>query len=150
MTVLERKRKDGGSRAKIRFKAQDKPSEAQVADAAAPSAQKHSFMLLFCIVEYGKEHIITDILDEFKINFNMTCHAKGTANSVLMEILGLQDSKKMVVLSIIEQYKIQTVLETIRSSYNNAGAVFTVRLDSIGGINTLKFLKGEKDGSECI
>jgi hypothetical protein len=46
--------------------------------------------LLFTVVERGKGEFYTDVLSQFEVNCQMVLNGKGTANSDLVEMLGLQ------------------------------------------------------------
>jgi len=118
---------------------------------AAPIAKdpaKRSFKLLFAILEYGKEEMLTEVFNQLGLGFYMVCHATGSDDSQLLELFGLADNRRMVLLSIVEAEKVQTVFDAAAEVYEGTCALFTAKLNSVGGMNTLKLLIGENDGSQ--
>ena len=115
---------------------------------AAAQKQQYSFKLLTAIVEHERAEEITELLGGFGINFNIVFHGKGTANSELMELLGLGDSSKEIVVAVIETEKIPAVLQKIYDAYRAPGVVFTIRLNSIGGRRIIGLLRGEYNGQK--
>lgn len=92
---------------------------------------------------------ILKLLDEMNVFYHISCYAKGTANSKILSYFGLAETEKELVLSFINQEKVEKVMASLGEFdfIKNHGAVaFTIPVDGIGR-KTLEFIKQleEKD-----
>lgn len=108
---------------------------------------QYSFKLLVVILEHGNSDEVVEVLKTNNLKMYMVCSGKGTANSQLLGLLGLGDSQRDIIISIIETCNTTNVISNIYQVCQAAGIVFTIRLNSIGGRNCLKLLKGEINGN---
>lgn len=100
--------------------------------------------LLVTIVDRNKTIFYMDLIEQYKVNFQMSVNAEGTASAEILKGLGLLKTDKAVIFSAIrddEEKKILSKLsekfETIR---NGKGVAFTVPFSSIVGVSSYKFL----------
>ena len=59
--------------------------------------------LLITVVNKNKAEFYMDYLQEFEINMQMSMRARGTADSDLLHYLGLEDSEKRVLFSLVRE-----------------------------------------------
>lgn len=108
-----------------------------------PEKPQYSFRLMFIVVPHGNAEDIREILASSDVNFNLICQGIGTANNQLLSLFGLGDSQRDVLISIVESKKINDVIKNVESLYGSSGIIFTVKLNSIGGMKIIKFLQNE-------
>ena len=105
--------------------------------------------LLFTVVDRRKGEFYLDVLGQFDVNFQMTLGGLGTANSDLVELLGLEPHKA-VILSVIREDTVDDVMncleEKFRTVRNGKGICFAVPLASVIGVNLYQFLSDNRMG----
>ena len=72
--------------------------------------------LLFTVVARPKSEFYLDVLSQFDVNFQMVLSGRGTANSELLELLGLE-THKAVILSVIREDLVGTVLDALEEKF---------------------------------
>ena len=104
--------------------------------------------LLFTVVDRPKGEFYLDVLSQFDINFQMAVGGLGTANSELVELLGLEPHK--VVLSVVREDLVDTVMNCLEDKFrtvrNGKGICFAVPLASVIGVNLYQFLSDNRMG----
>ena len=107
--------------------------------------------LLFTVVDRSKAEFYMDVLSQFEVNFQMAASGKGTANSELVSMLGL-NIHKAVLLSVIREDQTDPIMncleEKFRTIKNGKGIAFAVPLSSVIGVNIYQFLSNNKQGRE--
>ena len=107
--------------------------------------------LLFTVVDRNKTEFYLDVLSQFEVNFQMAAGGKGTATSDLVEMLGL-NIHKGVILSVVREDMVDTVLNCLEDKFatikNGKGIAFAVPLSSVIGVNIYQFLSNNKLGKE--
>ena len=107
--------------------------------------------LLFTVVERSKSEFYLDVLSEFDVNFQMVMGGKGTAASELLDVLGL-NPHKAVILSVVREDLVDDVMtcleEKFRTVRNGKGICFAVPLASVIGVNLYQFLSDNRMGRE--
>lgn len=100
-------------------------------------------LLLFTVVDRPKTEFYLDVLSQFEVNVQMVLSGKGTAQSDLVELLGL-NIHKSVILSVVREDNapavIQCLEEKFRTIKNGKGIAFTVPFSSVIGVNMYQFL----------
>ena len=106
--------------------------------------------LLFTIVNRQKTEFFVDVLQNFEINMQLVLSAQGTANDHVMSLLGLTDSNKSVIISVIRQDKIKEALATLEDKFNTVkggkGIAYTVPIKSAIGVAIYRFLSNTSGG----
>jgi hypothetical protein len=114
--------------------------------------EKHSLKLLVLIIERGKGDDAAEFLREMHRPFCYHVYGKGTAPSDLACLFGLGDSLKDVLLTVIPSDTADDVMTRLNERFkleeNGVGIAFTIKLNSVGGMNALKFLS--RHGEEQI
>lgn len=101
-------------------------------------------LLLFTIVGRSKGEFYTDLLQNYEVNMQMALNASGTAGSGMLELLGLSDSEKTVIISVIRQDKAKEAMamldEKFKTVRGGKGIAYTVPLTSTIGVAIYQFL----------
>ena len=104
--------------------------------------------LLVTIVDKSKAIYYLDLLEEFEINMQMVVAGRGTANTEMLDLLGLIESDKVVILSVVKESKVKEVLETLSEKFikikNGKGIAYTISMQSVIGVSIYQFLSNNK------
>ena len=104
--------------------------------------------LLFTVVERPKTEFYLDVLSQFEVNYQMVVGGKGTATSDLVDMLGL-NPHKAVILSVVREDVVETVMNTLEDKFatirNGKGIAFAVPLSGVIGVNMYRFLSDRRD-----
>ena len=107
--------------------------------------------LLFTVVDRPKAEFYLDVLSQFEINCQMVSSGKGTAHTELIELLGL-NIHKAVILSIVREDMVEPVMNCLEKKFatirNGKGIAFAVPMSSVIGVNMYQFLSNNKQGRE--
>lgn len=107
--------------------------------------------LIITVVDRGKAEFYLDILSQYEINFQMVTGGKGTAHSDLVDMLGL-NLNKAVILSVAREDKVPEIIKCLEEKFetirNGNGITFAVPLSSVIGVNMYQFLSNNKQGKE--
>ena len=103
--------------------------------------------LLFTVVNREKAEFYLDVLSQFEVNFQMVTGGKGTANSDLIELLGL-NIQKAVIISVVREDMVDPIIKCLENKFdtikNGKGIAFAVPLSSVIGVNNYQFLSNSK------
>ena len=104
--------------------------------------------LLVTIVSRPKADYFTDVLQAFEVNLQTVLMAQGTANAKTLSLLGLADTDKAVILSVIQENKVPDALTVLEEKFNTIkdgkGVAWTVPLSSVIGTLIYRFLSNNK------
>ena len=107
-------------------------------------------MLLFTIVNRNKAEYYVDVLQEYEINMQLVLAASGTADTNIRSLLGLTDSEKSVIISVIRRDKCRAALaeldEKFRTVKGGKGIAYTVPMTSTIGVAIYQFLSNTTSG----
>ena len=107
--------------------------------------------LLFTVVDRAKAEFYLDVLSQFEVNCQMVATGKGTANSDLVEMLGL-NLHKAVILSVIREDMADPIMKCLEDKFTTIrkgkGISFAVPLSSVIGVNLYQFLSNNRQGRE--
>ena len=108
--------------------------------------------LLFTIVDRPKAEFYLDVLSQFEINCQMVIPGKGTANTELVDMLGL-NPHKAVIFSVVREDMVDTIMNTLEDKFatirGGKGIAFAVPLSSVIGVNAYRFLSDNRMGREA-
>ena len=106
--------------------------------------------LLFTVVNRQKTEFFVDLLQNFEINMQLVLTAQGTASEHIVSLLGLADSDKSVIISVIRQDKIKDALSALEEKFNTVkggkGIAYTVPIKSAIGVAIYRFLSNTSGG----
>ena len=104
--------------------------------------------VLITIVNKSKATYYVDLLEEYEINMQMVVSGRGTANDEMLNLLGLVETDKAVIISVIKEEKIKDVLETLKEKFNKVkngkGIAYTIQMESVIGVSIYQFLSNNK------
>ena len=107
--------------------------------------------LLFTVVDRNKGEFYLDVLSQFEVNFQTVINGTGTARSEILDMLGL-NNHKAVVVSVIREDMTDTVMKVLEEKFrtirNGKGVAFAVPLSSVIGVNLYQFLSDNRVGRE--
>ena len=108
-------------------------------------------MLLFTIVDRTKAEFYLDVLSQFEVNCQIVTGGKGTANTELVNMLGL-NLHKAVILSAVREDMVEPIMKCLEEKFatirNGKGVAFAVPLSSVIGVNMYQFLSNNRQGRE--
>ena len=103
--------------------------------------------LLFTVVDRAKAEFYLDVLSQFDVNCQMVLPGMGTATSELLELLGLEPHKA-VILSVLREDVVETTMNTLEDKFQSIrggkGISFAVPLSSVIGVNNYQFLSDNR------
>lgn len=105
--------------------------------------------LVITVVDRSKAEFYLDMLSQFEVNFQMVTGGKGTAHSEIVEMLGL-NLHKAVIMSVVREDMVAGIMKCLEQKFktirNGKGIAFAVPLTSVIGINMYQFLSNNKQG----
>ncbi len=107
--------------------------------------------LLFTVVDRPKGEFYLDVISQFDVNCQLAVSGMGTAASELVELLGLEPHKA-VILSVVREDMMEQVMNCLEDKFrtirNGKGIAFAVPLSSVIGVNLYQFLSDNRMGRE--
>ena len=104
--------------------------------------------LLFTVVDRPKGEFYLDVISQFDVNCQMVMSGLGTATSELVELLGLEPHKA-VILSVVREDRVDELMNTLEDKFetirNGKGISFAVPLSSVIGVNLYRFLSDRRE-----
>ena len=80
----------------------------------------------------------------------LSAAARGTATKEIMQMLGLSDKNKSVIMSVIREDNEDMILRFLDEKFhtikNGKGIAFTVSMSSIIGVAVYRFLSNNNEG----
>ena len=105
--------------------------------------------LLFTVIDRPKGEFYLDVISQFDVNYQIALAGQGTAASELVELLGLEPHK-VVILSVVREDLVDEIMncleEKFRTVRNGKGICFAVPLASVIGVNLYQFLSDNRMG----
>ena len=113
------------------------------------SLAPNRLMLLVTIVPKGKGTFFSDYLQQtFDANLQICIVGTGTAQADFAEFLGLKDSKRSVIFSVVREDRVDKIFEALQERFqtvnNGTGISFTIPLTSVIGKLSYGFLSNER------
>ena len=105
--------------------------------------------LLITVVDRVKGEFYLDVISQFDVNCQMVLGGLGTAHSEILELLGLEPHKA-VILSMVREDKTEAIMNCLEDKFstikNGKGIAFAVPLSSVIGGNLYQFLSNNRQG----
>lgn len=128
-----------------------KPSRARQSIRAAQrqprqerSLAPQKLQLLFTVVNRKKAEFYADFLQSFEVNMQLTLGARGTASAATLSMLGIPDSEKSVIISVIKEERAPAALAALEEKFqtikNGKGIAYTVPMTGTIGVAIYQFL----------
>ena len=105
--------------------------------------------LLITVVDRPKGEFYLDVISQFEVNSQLVVGGLGTANSDLIELLGL-NIHKAVILSFAREDQVGPIMDCLEEKFatikNGKGIAFAVPLSSVIGVNMYQYLSNNRLG----
>ncbi len=126
----------------------EKQEKRQNSASGVESNAPNRLVLLITIVQKGKGTFFSDyLLETFGANLQIAIVGNGTAQDNLVEFLGLKESKRSVIFSIVREDRIDAILAALEEHFHtvnrDTGIAFTVPLSSVIGKLSYAFLSND-------
>ena len=107
--------------------------------------------VLFTVVDRNKGEFYMDVISQFEVNWQMQLQGLGTATSELVDLLGL-NIHKAVILSVVREDLVEPIMHTLEDKFatikNGKGIAVAVPMASIIGVNLYQFMSNNRLGRE--
>ena len=107
--------------------------------------------LLFTVVDRPKGEFYLDVISQFDVNCQLVVSGMGTAVSELVELLGLEPHKA-VIISVVREDLVDSIMETLEDKFatirNGKGIAFAIPMSGVIGVNMYRFLSDNRMGRE--
>ena len=113
-------------------------------NAPNPAESVRKLKILVTVVNRSKAELFMDFLSGYEVNFQSAVLAQGTAKSETLYMLGLEDSEKSVIFSVIREDRAQEILHGLEDKFQSIkkgkGIAFTMSISSVIGVAIYRFL----------
>ena len=103
--------------------------------------------LIITVVDRPKGEFYLDVIGQFEVNCQLALGGMGTASSEIVELLGL-NNHKAVILSIAREDQVPRIMNTLEEKFqtvrNGKGVAFAVPLSSVIGVNLYRFMSNNR------
>ena len=107
--------------------------------------------LLITVVDRNKGEFYLDVISQYEVNCQLALGGLGTANSELVDLLGL-NIHKAVIFSVVREDRVDEIMTGLEQRFatikNGKGIAFAVPLSSVIGVNLYQFLSNNRMGRE--
>ena len=128
---------------KTKFKAKKNVSAAPQKNVVSEKLE-----LMVTIVNRNKADFYIDLIQSFEVNMQLAVPAQGTANAEIKSILGLVETDKTVIFSVIREdnaiHALNAIEEKFRTIKNGKGIAYTIPLTSVIGVSIFGFLSNNR------
>lgn len=104
--------------------------------------------ILVTIVNRSKADFYMDYIQSFGANMQLVFYGKGTAPQEILTAIGLADSERAVIFSIIGEDKLPAALESLGERFKTIaggkGIAYTIPLSSVIGKSIFNFLSDNR------
>ena len=104
--------------------------------------------LLFTVVDRPKGEFYLDVISQFDVNCQLILPGMGTAASELLELLGLEPHKA-VILSVVREDMVDAIMNCLEDKFatirNGKGISFAVPLSSVIGVILYRFFSDRRE-----
>lgn len=126
----------------------DLPSAPAAAAPAPKSSERMSaprkLMLLVTVVDRPKAEFYADLIQSFEVNMQLITAAQGTASTETLHYLGLTETDKAVIFSLIREDQASAILSTLEEKFRTIkkgkGIAFTSPMSGTIGVAIYRFL----------
>ncbi len=106
--------------------------------------------MLVTIIPRKKEDYYLDLLQSFDVNIQTGVLAEGTAEATMLEVLGMSDSEKAVIFSIVREDRLEEIEDVLEKKFatikGGKGVAVSIPLSSVFGVTSYGFMINEMPG----
>ena len=103
--------------------------------------------MIVTVGDRPKAEFYMDVIGGFEVNCQMLLSGQGTASSELVDLLGL-NPEKAVILSVAREDRVSEIMNTLETKFetvrNGKGVAFAIPLSSIIGVNLYQFMSNNR------
>lgn len=125
-----------------------KNAVAKVKGNGANTVTSNKLEMLVTVVSRSKGEYYADLIQSFDVNLQVIALANGTADAKTLRYLGLTDTEKSVIFSVIQQDKLPDALNALDEKFKTVkggkGIAYTIPLTSVVGKLIFGFLSNNK------
>ena len=100
--------------------------------------------LLVTVINREKAEFYMDFIQSFEVNFQTSMAAHGTASQETLRLLGLGESNKTVIFSVIREDMCDKALSSLEQKFktikNGKGIAYTIPMTGTIGVAIYQFL----------
>ena len=105
--------------------------------------------ILVTVVNRAKADFYMDHIQSFGVNMQMLVFGHGTAPREIATAMGLADSERAVIFSVIGENNLRAALDCLDEKFNSIaggkGIAYTIPMSSIIGKSIFNFLSDNRD-----
>ena len=107
----------------------------------------HKLELLITVVQRKKASFYIDLIQSFDANMQLSIPAQGTADREILRYLGLTDTDKTAIFSVVREDRLEALTETLeqkfRSIKDGEGVAAAIPFTSMIGTLLFGFLSND-------
>ena len=104
--------------------------------------------LLVTVINRNKTEFYADLIQSFDVNLQAIVLANGTADANMLKYLGLTNTEKCMILSVVQTEKLPDALDALSDKFRTVkdgkGIAFTLPLTSVIGKLLFGFLSNNR------
>ncbi|MBQ7948692.1 MAG: hypothetical protein IJ284_02920 [Clostridia bacterium] len=112
------------------------------------SSDLKKLKLLVTVVNRNKAEFYMDFLTGFDVTLQTAVAGQGTATSDTLYLLGLADSDKSVIFSVLREDRAEDAMQGLEEKFhtlrNGKGIAFTVPMTGVIGVAIYRFLSNNR------
>ena len=112
------------------------------------SSDLKKLKLLVTVVNRSKAEFYMDFLTGFDVTLQTAVAGQGTATSDTLYLLGLADSDKSVIFSVLREDRAEDAMQGLEEKFhtlrNGKGIAFTVPMTGVIGVAIYRFLSNNR------
>ncbi len=105
---------------------------------------------LVVIIDRRLTEKLTESLTENGARLVDNILGKGSTKSEIISLLGLGETEKSVLISVVKESLVPTIFTMLKKKYHfstpGKGLAFTIPISAVGGSTTLRLMTGETEG----
>jgi hypothetical protein len=122
----------------------------QMRETARHKLSSNKLEILISIVNRSKTDFYIDLIQSHGANMQFSTAARGTADIAILSKLGITDTDKTVIFSVIKEEDSRNLLELLGEKFktirNGNGIAYTIPMTSIIGVSAYAFLANQRQG----
>ncbi len=108
----------------------------------------NKLVTLITVVNRNKAEYYADLIQSFEVNLQAIALADGTADAKTMRYIGLTDTEKAVIFSVVQENRLPDALNALDEKFKTVkggkGIAFTIPLTSVIGTLLFGFLSNNR------